>query len=290
MSNFGWNFFGLAVLVIAASPLGAFQRTLAEPPQPPEPPFAPNAYAFHMAGSSQSFLGVGVAEITGNRARDLRLKEEQGVEITRVEDDSAAAKAGLKIGDVVLEYQGQRVEGMEQFVRLVRETPAGREVKLLISRNGSTQTVPVMMGSQRGPALLGHNAQWFDMPTMPSMAPMQPDVPRLFTTWSSSMLGIEAEGLNEQLGEYFGVKEGVLVRSVAKNSPAEKAGIKAGDVLVKVDQTKVTSPSEVTGAVHAARPRKTFPVEIIRERHPLTLSVTMESERSELAPPRSIKL
>ena len=179
---------------------------------------------------------------------------------------------------MVLEYQGQRVEGMEQFIRLVRETPAGREVKLLISRNGSTQAIPVVMGTQHGPALLGRNGEWFDMPAMPSI--QAPDIPRIFTTWSSSMLGIEAEGLNEQLGEFFGVKEGVLVRSVAKGSPAEKAGLKAGDVLVKVDQTKVTSPGEVTSAVHAARSSKTFPVEIIRDHRPMTLSVTMDNERS----------
>jgi serine protease Do len=114
---------------------------------------------------------------------------------------------------------------------------------------------------------------------MPAMPAAPPDVPRIFT-WGSSMLGIEAESLTEQLGEYFGVKEGVMVRSVAKDSPAEKAGIKAGDVLVKVDQTKVTSPGEVTSAVRSARPRKTFPVEIIRDRHPLTLNVTMDGDRS----------
>jgi serine protease Do len=278
MLSFSLNLIGFSTLVLAALPLGAFQLPAADAPQPPVPP---NVYAFHMAGTgSQSFLGVGVAEITSSRARDLKLGEEHGVEITRVEDDSAAAKAGLKVGDVVLEYQGQRVEGMEQFIRLVRETPAGREVKMMISRNGSTQTVPVVMGSQRGAARLGRDAEWFDMPAMPSM-PTMPDLPRVFTTWSSSMLGIEAEGLNEQLGEYFGVKEGVLVRSVAKGSAAEKAGIKAGDVLVKVDQTKVTSPSEVTSAVHAARPRNTFSVDIIRDRHPLTLNVTMDNDRSE---------
>jgi serine protease Do len=293
MLSFPLSLIAFSTLVLAALPLGAFQLQAPDAPQPPVPP---NVYAFHMAGTgSQSFLGVGVAEITSSRARDLKLGEEHGVEITRVEDDSAAAKAGLKVGDVVLEYQGQRVEGMEQFIRLVRETPAGREVKMTISRNGSTQTVPVVMGSQRGAARLGRDAEWFDMPAMPSMPamPPMPDLPRVFTTWSSSMLGIEAEGLTEQLGEYFGVKEGVLVRSVAKGSAAEKAGIKAGDVLVKVDQTKVTSPSEVTSAVHAARPRTTFPVDIIRDRHPLTLNVTMDNDRSEQrlpAPARTIRM
>jgi serine protease Do len=293
MLSFPLNLIAFSTLVLAAAPLGAFQLPAPDAPQPPIPP---NLYAFHMAGTgSQSFLGVGVAEITSSRARDLKLGEEHGVEITRVEDESAASKAGLKVGDVVLEYQGQRVEGMEQFIRLVRETPAGREVKMTISRNGSTQTVPVVMGSQRGAARLGRDAEWFDMPAMPSVPvmPSMPDIPRVFTTWSSSMLGIEAEGLTEQLGEYFGVKDGVLVRSVAKGSAAEKAGIKAGDVLVKVDQTKVTSPSEVTSAVHAARPRNTFPVDIIRDRHPLTLNVTMDSDRSEQrspAPARTIRM
>jgi serine protease Do len=276
MLSFRWNI-GLATLALAALPLGAFQSPAPQPPELPMPPGSPNLNAFHMAGSgSQSFLGVGVAEISGNRARELKLKEEYGVEITRVEDDSAAAKAGLKVGDVVQEYQGQRVEGMEQFIRLVRETPAGREVKLTISRNGVTQTVPVVMGSQHGPALFAHGGDWLDMPSMPLVQP--PDVPRIFTAWSSSMLGIEAEGLNEQLGDYFGVKDGVLVRSVAKGSPAEKAGLKAGDVLLKVDQTKVTSPGEVTSAVRANRPRKTFPVELMRDRHPLTLNVTMQGD------------
>ena len=81
---------------------------------------------------------MNLAEIDADRARELKLKEPSGVEITRVEDGSPADKAGLKPDDVVLEYNGQRVEGMEQFGRLVRETPAGRDVKMLISRNGAT--------------------------------------------------------------------------------------------------------------------------------------------------------
>src|SRR4051794_740069 len=76
-----------------------------------------------IARTSGSFLGVGVAELTPERTKTLNLRDEYGVEITRVEDDSPASKAGLKTGDVVLEYNGQRVEGLEQFMRLVRETP-----------------------------------------------------------------------------------------------------------------------------------------------------------------------
>ena len=85
-----------------------------------------------------SYLGIGVAEITPERAKELHLKDERGIEVRCVDADSPAAKAGFKEGDVVLDYNGQRVEGGEQLMRLVRETPAGRSVPVLISRNGAT--------------------------------------------------------------------------------------------------------------------------------------------------------
>ncbi len=98
---------------------------------------------------------MSLAEIDANRAKELKLKEDYGVEITRVEDGSPAEKAGVKPGDVVLEYNGQRVEGMEQFGRMVRETPPGREVKLTISRDGATQTLTAMLAARKGRAVLG---------------------------------------------------------------------------------------------------------------------------------------
>src|SRR3984957_6530723 len=96
-----------------------------------------------------TYLGVNLAEIDTNRAKELKLKEDYGVEISRVEENSPAEKAGVKPGDVVLEYNGQRVEGMEQFGRMVRETPPGREVKLTISRDGATQTLIAVLGSRK---------------------------------------------------------------------------------------------------------------------------------------------
>ena len=274
--------FGIAVPLAAQDGLTAPESQFAEPGR---------AFAFR-AGSpgNQSFLGVGVAEIDSGRARDLKLKDEHGVEITRVEENSAAAKAGVQVGDVVLEYNGQRVEGTEQFMRLVRETPAGREVKLLMSRNGAPQAIVVAMGHRKGNILMSRNGEWFDMPDI-----QIPDIPRVYTTWSSSMLGIEAESLSKQLAEYFGVNEGVLVRSVIKGSAAEKAGIKAGDVITKMDQTRVATPGEITGAIRSARTRKPFPMTIVRDRREATVTVTLEDDRSESAPrvkprARSVKL
>ena len=101
-------------------------------------PRPPPASAWAGAGGdrprgSGSFLGIGVQEIDSERAKALNLREERGVEVTRVEDDSPAAKGGIQTGDVVLEYNGDRVEGVEEFMRMVRETPPGRDVKLSIS-------------------------------------------------------------------------------------------------------------------------------------------------------------
>lgn len=104
------------------------------------------------------------------------------------------------------------------------------------------------------------------------------DSPRALMSWSSGQLGIEAESLDNQLAEFFGVKQGVLVRSVAKDSPAEKAGIKAGDVVVRVEDTKVGAPREVTSAVRAARKDndKTVGITVVREKKELSLKVTFE--------------
>jgi len=223
-----------------------------------------------------TYLGVSLAEIDANRAKELKLKEDYGVEITHIEEGSPAEKAGVKPGDVVLEYNGQRVEGMEQFGRMVRETPPGREIKLTISRDGAPQTLTAMLASRK----MRFSANFpsdFQMPDI-----RVPDIPQIYTTMRTARLGVEAESLGAQLAEYFGVKEGVLVRSVRENTSAQKAGIKAGDVITKVDGMAVTSPSELSGAVRTASSKKTYSVELMRERKPQTISVTAEdgSERS----------
>ena len=105
------------------------------------------------AARSGSFLGVGIQEIDSIRAKELKLPEEAGVEVTRIAPDSPAEKAGIKTGDVVTQYNGERVEGMDQFSRMVRETPAGREVKIGIIRNGAPQTITAQIGSR--PAING---------------------------------------------------------------------------------------------------------------------------------------
>jgi serine protease Do len=232
-----------------------------------------------------SFLGVGIADIDADRAKELKLKEPAGVEITRVEEDSPAAKAGLRVGDVVLEYNGQKVEGMEQFGRLVRETPVGREVKLLISRNGAPQTLVARIAARRGPVSV--TLPRIEIPALPAA----PDIPHTIMMWRTTLLGIEGESLHGQLADYFGVKEGVLVRSVMPDTPAAKAGLKAGDVILKIDDSKVSSPSEITTVLRRLQDKKTVPVMIMREHKEMTMNVTVDEGRSQWdfrMPPRIV--
>ena len=104
-----------------------------------------------------------------------------------------------------------------------------------------------------------------------------PDMPRTFMSWRSSALGIECESLEGQLAQYFGVKEGVLVRSVSKGSAAEKAGIKAGDVIVRVDDSHVVTPADVSSRMRANH-GKPIPVVVMRDHKEVSLSVTIEEE------------
>lgn len=236
-----------------------------------------------------SYLGVGVRDVNEERKKALNLKEERGAEITSVEEDSPAAKAGLKTSDVVVEYNGQRVEGMEQFIRMVRETPAGREVKIGVIRNGAPVTLAARPDS-------GANRMAQQMRRLETLMPeirayTVESMPRPALNWQSVTLGIEAESLTEQLAGFFGVKQGVLVRSVTPGSVAEKNGIKAGDVITKVDDKEVSSAREITSQLRAARTKsETITLTTVRERKEQTLKVTFPETRRYPAPgARSVK-
>jgi len=232
--------------------------------------------------TNSSYLGIGVKDVDSDRARALNLKEVRGAEITSVNEDSPASKAGFKEGDVVLEFNSQAVEGGEQLSRLIRETPVGRQVKIGVWRNGSMQTLTPTIEARKGWAFDGHT--WV-MPevkvpeiVIPPMPPM--DFPNTFTmTYNSPMLGIVGESLDrqDQFAEFLGVKSGVLVKSVSKNSAAEKAGIKVGDVIVKVEDSQVSSTRDITNTLRGLRGKKNVTVTVVRNKHEMPLTVMIET-------------
>ena len=227
------------------------------------------------------YLGIGVQDIDADRAKALKLKETRGAEVTSVVADSPAAKAGFKEGDVVLDYNGQAVEGGEQLSRLVRETPVGP----------AGEDRRVARGRQRDPEPHGGGAQGDDvssngswvMPNveipMPSFNMPDIEIPRLQPMYQSPMLGIEGEALGQedQLAEFFGVKDGVLVKAVTRNSAADKAGIKAGDVIVKIEDSRVTNSREITSVLRSLRGKTSVNVTVVRGKKEMTLPVTLEA-------------
>ncbi|HEV2446863.1 MAG TPA: PDZ domain-containing protein [Candidatus Sulfopaludibacter sp.] len=236
-----------------------------------------------------SYLGIGVEDVDSDRARNLKLKEESGAYVTSVMPDTPAFKAGLKEGDVILEYNGQRVDGREHLIRLVRDTAPGKQVKIGLWRAGAPLTVMATVASHK--VMESEDGNWsFNMPSlsMPNLPELPHgfampsiDIPKMITVMQNSTLGIEGESLAQQpqLAEFFGVKDGVLVKSVAKGSAAERAGMKAGDVLVRIGDTKVATSRDVAGALRYAQAGRSVNVAVVRNKKEMPLTVTIDERR-----------
>ena len=238
-------------------------------------------YGVEEGGGGSSYLGVDIADVTSERLNALKLKEEHGAEVTMVDQDAPAGKAGLKEHDVILSVNGAAVESAAQLRRMIRETPAGRVVTLGISRDGQAQSIKVQLAN-RGKAFSMRsmpNIQ-VDIPEMPLIADM-PDVPvSVVIAHSSLRSGLMVENITPQLGEFFGVKEGkgVLIRSVEKGSRSEKAGFRAGDVIVKVNNQAVRDTSDFTRALRGTSGTSAS-VTVIRDKREQNLNLTLPSRK-----------
>jgi membrane-associated protease RseP (regulator of RpoE activity) len=245
---------------------------------------ARGTFMFRAREGGGAWLGVRLEEVTAEKAKELRLAGEYGVIAKDVEEGSPAAKAGVAKGDVIAEFAGEKVRSAAQLRRLVRETPPGRTVTLLVDRAGQTKTLSAKLEARTEGA--------FEMPAMPPM-PRLPniEIPEFGFVWQArgARLGISGDELTPQLAEYFGVKQGkgVLVREVVVGSAAEKAGLKAGDVIVAVDGKEVATVSKLRRALAGdTEEKRKVTLTIVRDKREQTL--TVEVEPPERAGPRRI--
>ena len=237
----------------------------------------------------------------GVRVSNVDVKAETGgVRIDEVNEDSPAEKAGLREGDVVVEYDGERVRSARQFTRLVQETPDGRTVKIAVLRNGQKQTVDATPEE-------GRNAWNFEIDgdqirreierglrDFPREFPRDFDFrfddrgPRRFEyrspervmpfMGSRGRLGVSVQSLTPDLEEYFGAKNGgVLVSSVAQDSAAAKAGIKAGDVITSINGARVSDPGNLMRELDGATGELT--IVVLRDKKEMTLKATLTGGR-----------
>lgn len=234
-----------------------------------------------------SYLGVDTRDISSDRLEPLHLKEERGVEVTMVDQDAPAGKAGLKEHDVILTVNDQQVESVEQLRRLIREIPAGRTITVGISRDGQAMSIKAQLAERKNMPDMEH-AFHFNVPPMnipaihiPQMNMPEMDMPMtVVVIHSVARSGLMIENLTPQLGDYFGVKggNGVMVRSVEKGSRAEQGGFRAGDVIVKVNGAPVNDSSDFTRLLRARKESKAS-ITVIRERREQNLILPLPSPK-----------
>lgn len=254
--------------------------TPAPPAKAPKAPRAPSQYR-------GSYLGVDTRDVTPERAAALKLKNPGGVEVTMVDQDAPAGKAGLRDHDVIQTINGKKVNDREELARIIRGTAPGTKITIGIVRDGQPQSLTAQLAARNTYeyAFTAPNGKRMhvvvpDVRIAP-MPPMDFDVPQFTVLQFWSRNGVVVEDLTPQLGEFFGVRngEGVLVRSVEKGSAAAAAGLKAGDVITKINGESVGCSADWRQAM---RERKggNVTVSIVRDKREQTLSMKLPEPRS----------
>lgn len=258
----------------------------------------------HLAvlGGRGSQLGVSVRDF------DPSAQGKSGAIVEEVREGSAAEKAGIRKGDVIAEFDGERVRGVRHLTRLVSETPEGRSVTAVVERDGKRLDVTVTPES----GAMAFGGRGFELVVPPMRFEHLPGIEKELRrelerslpregTWSfrgrpgeafsfrmheRGRLGVSIQPLEGQLAEYFGTSTGVLVNSVEKDSPAAKAGLKAGDVVTAVNGKAVSEPSELIEAVREAGDGATLSIDIVRDRKPQSVKAELEKREPAETPKR----
>jgi membrane-associated protease RseP (regulator of RpoE activity) len=239
------------------------------------------SYGSEESGGGSAYMGVDIADVSAERLGELKLKEEHGAEVTMVDQDAPAGKAGLHEHDVIVSLNGAAVESAAQLRRMIKETPAGRVVSLGISRDGQPMTIKVQLADRHKSMTWEPNGGEynFNIPKIPSIPDF--DLPvSVVVVHSGLRSGLMVENITPQLGEFFGVKggKGVLVRNVEKGSRGEKAGFRAGDVVVKVNSQLVHDTSDFTHALRSSS-NGTAAVTVIRDKKEQNLTLTIPEKK-----------
>ena len=276
--------------------------------------------------ADRAYLGVQLQEVTPEDVKELRLPEERGARIMRVEPGSPAEQAGIREDDVIVRWNETTVESARQLVRMVSETPAGRTVRLGIIRGGKPMTLKVKLGRKRMhptlvmkthpmmdeaealdeeiEALQEEQEQWAEEARIKEMElqealkelkhqrELMESLERRFgdrllmmeMRSTSRRWGFTVEELTRQLADYFGLKgrTGLLVTEVRKGSPAETAGLHAGDVIVGADSRKVESADDLFEVLEK-RESGVVNLRVMRNRKEITLKMNREEVPSEPA-------
>jgi S1-C subfamily serine protease len=229
-----------------------------------------------------AWLGVQLRDLNAVELKEWLEPDDLGAFVVKVVAESPAEKAGVATGDIIVRYAGMPVLGVEHLIQLVRATPAGKTVSLEVSRKGKKETLPVTLTRREPEEDTIIEIPGFDVP-VPPVEPLPPEGPqtrrfRFFSPGERPRLGIYYEDLTEQLGRFFGVPDGkgVLVTSVVEDSPAAKAGLAAGDVIVAIGDRKVVDSGDLVEALRDQPDGQTLTVQAYRKGKVQDFKLTLE--------------
>ena len=238
-----------------------------------------------------SMIGVRLSDVTADQVKPYKLSKAEGAVVESVNPKSPAATAGLREKDVILEFDGERVRSASHLTRLVIETPAGRDVALVVMRDGHRTNLHLTTEA-------GANT-WFDPTFGEAIAQeaqraareIRRNLPDMIDGMRPGMatrgrLGVSVQEVTPELAEYFGVKSGVLVASVVPDSPAAKAGLKAGDVITVVNGKSVGSPRELVQALPAGEGSYEVDLTVVRDKQSRSVKATLDPASRDRAPAR----
>ncbi len=223
----------------------------------------------------RAFLGVVLDEVTEGAAADYGVETGHGALVRKVTSDSPAEEAGLRSNDIVVKFDGNPVESPDNLREMLREKSSGDVVQIGIIRGGKEQTVEATLGarqlSKRIKIRTDNDEKESDWP--PLMTHKAP---------KRAYAGIHLQELSEGLAKYFSVEEGVLISDVEKGSPAEKAGIEAGDVIIRIDGIETDDAGDVQRLVRCHEPGEKAKFEVVRRGEKKAIEVELEGRLDEL--------
>ena len=247
-----------------------------------------------------SYLGVQAQEVTKENYARFGLREARGVAVEKVVENSPAAQAGLQPNDVIIRFNGEEVTGTRKLARLISEVAPDHQAKLTVLRGGGEREITATLGKRELPkphSAKGALKDLYGYPGIPEFpdfekiplpptpdALLKPGEPNvfLFPGQAGRQIGVGVSPLTKQLGEYFGVAEGrgLLINSVRENSPASKAGLKAGDIIVEVDGKEVKGNFDFNRTLNEKK-EGDVNLTVVRERNRINVRVTPETVKGE---------
>ena len=234
-----------------------------------------------MQAASTASIGVTIRDVTSDDASKARISPAAGVYVDSVVEGSPAAKAGFQAGDIVVDFDGERVRSASHFTRLVQESVAGRQLTAVVVRGTSKQTLSVVPEAASASSRILRNMPQLNAQRIPRELnlDLNRDRLRFALPATGATLGVSVTPLSDQLASYFGVKDGALVTAVTSGSPAAAAGVRAGDVVTMINGQSVTSAADITRALRD-RQNETVEIAVTRDRKSLMLKASVPTSTS----------